>query len=979
MIHANATQILKARNYLSVNLRRESPLFRDYLVYLLESIVNKGDVVGEEAKNHTDIELAAREIAPLLQPLALLVSTHASQDELFEYQDEDVDVPDLFRDAWYNIAAHGFNFRTPLGQRYSEELRLLAKYSRPLVAEDRAEQFESDVELNTILRRGMTPHATADLKKDLIAALPNCESDVRRLSYPKVLFLSAVHLVETLRASAGDCSKVLTYFLEPSLKTSEMSSCMQAIVTEVVSIYLNKALSGQSAAFSGPLIAKQLVSILVACCHRIERVQIAAALTADRIIAQAPSALCQKSSLFALLELLSIMWTSCLEFETDEYEWHSSLTSTKGKFTLELSDSIGFRKHTLNSFHKRAKTWTAGVMSLAPLDIKGLLQTYLSEFDDAGAYGHVSLGRSFALELGALIPSSDQRLGAIDRHGDLNLNVASDFIAQYTTRQEYRYAEAVSHYGHDWLAFMNLKDGMDVNGHKPPQILENSETVIAKLEQRIRTGSDVSIDEMRDVLRRSASLLCRSKKSLSTIVHSLVAVPFETFTKQAIKLGISLWLGVIHENPRMEPRILTEVAQAWENTITLRMGLFSESFTHVDPFYLKEEFAPSDKETLLALQREAQDIISPHLRVLQFFESHYNATRLGSPHTQKTFLRLITATLIGLKHSTGHPLVREFHFHVVLFGLKVLRYSNLRNGVTAWKFKDEILTAALSWFGHPPRWSFGGNRLQIKAEVRILTDVLAALQNVSSMGTSKSAARKTLQPKQELLTLLIENEISRLRVWLFPLEYERRSYSPPSENVLSSYLRLAWAESPGLAIQMAARFSSEKVKRDVRWLLLNFPEKALDEADALPILLGPELPSDVSFQLKYLLYWTAVDPITAVTYFLPAYGNHPFMLQYAMRALESHDVDVTFFYVPQVVQTLRYDALGYVERFILEAGKISQLFAHQIIWNMKANAYKDEDSTIVSYIVSTRRTQLTNSTGRPCQADSRQSHGQPHW
>lgn len=65
-----------------------------------------------------------------------------------------------------------------------------------------------------------------------------------------------------------------------------------------------------------------------------------------------------------------------------------------------------------------------------------------------------------------------------------------------------------------------------------------------------------------------------------------------------------------------------------------------------------------------------------------------------------------------------------------------------------------------------------------------------------------------------------------------------------------------------------------------------------------------------------------------------------------MRAVESHSTDVVFFYVPQIVQTLRYDALGYVQRYIVETAKFSQLFAHQIIWNMKANAYKDEDSTI---------------------------------
>ena len=48
--------------------------------------------------------------------------------------------------------------------------------------------------------------------------------------------------------------------------------------------------------------------------------------------------------------------------------------------------------------------------------------------------------------------------------------------------------------------------------------------------------------------------------------------------------------------------------------------------------------------------------------------------------------------------------------------------------------------------------------------------------------------------------------------------------------------------------------------------------------------------------------------------------------------------------MPQIVQSLRFDYKGYVERFIVETAKVSQLFAHQIIWNMLANSYKDEDS-----------------------------------
>jgi phosphatidylinositol 4-kinase len=94
---------------------------------------------------------------------------------------------------------------------------------------------------------------------------------------------------------------------------------------------------------------------------------------------------------------------------------------------------------------------------------------------------------------------------------------------------------------------------------------------------------------------------------------------------------------------------------------------------------------------------------------------------------------------------------------------------------------------------------------------------------------------------------------------------------------------------------------------------------------------------------QYLKYWAPVSAITAINYFSPAYGNQPMLLQYAMRCLEFYSVDLVFFYVPQLVQTLRHDEFGYVERYIMKAGQVSQLFAHQIIWNMQANFYLDAD------------------------------------
>ena len=554
-------------------LKPDSPLFEAYLVHLLENIVSKGDVQETENTKESDAEVAAQEICQLLRPWAILIAifTKASDEEVEE------SIENLQRDAWFNLVVHGITPGSTLYSKHQADIRIIASHSKPLITEDRAEQFEGDIDLNTVLRRGMKGPHNPEMKRRLGKLLPSQESYVRSLSYPKVVFLLSAYMIETLRADTGSCANILPYFVEPSVNRTDMESCMLAIADQIMGIYLRRVRTGLHAKCSASHAAEQLAVILQGCCHRISKVQQVAFACADRLIGQIPSSLCQKSSLFALLELMTLMWTGCLESQTDEYEWKSTHISSLANITLHLSDDYEFRKMTLEAFYKHSKKWLLMVINVAPLDVKGLLQTYLSEYDDDGAYGHIALGRTFALEMGSVIPATDQRLGAIDTKGDWRVDIGSDFIAQYTTRQEYRYANVLPEHDADWakLLYLNGDLGSPIMG--PKDANQDAEAILAQVALRVTQRKYISIGELRDVLRRAAALLCRSQRDHCGLVHHLVGIPFMLFTKPSINLGVSLWLGVINENPWMESRILVEIAENWERTIRKRLGVFSNA------------------------------------------------------------------------------------------------------------------------------------------------------------------------------------------------------------------------------------------------------------------------------------------------------------------------------------------------------------------------------------------------------------------
>lgn len=176
--------------------------------------------------------------------------------------------------------------------------------------------------------------------------------------------------------------------------------------------------------------------------------------------------------------------------------------------------------------------------------------------------------------------------------------------------------------------------------------------------------------------------------------------------------------------------------------------------------------------------------------------------------------------------------------------------------------------------------------------------------------------------KRNLILSLLAAEVEFFSTWLNPLSLPDLQLA--GEEVVNSWraqaitervwrdnVRLAWDISPVLAVRMAARLrSSAGVEKEIQRLVQLTPGAVAHIPEALDYLVTPDSILNESPELTYTLYWARVNPIKALSYFSRQYPPHPITAQFAVRCLASYPPDVVLFYIPQLVQAVRYDNMG---------------------------------------------------------------------
>ncbi|KAF9550420.1 phosphatidylinositol-4- kinase [Mortierella hygrophila] len=957
----------------TINSRPE--FYHAYMVTLLKLFVEKGVQIQSSSQHHhhttkrnqNKMNLQSGGLGLALPILAQLLS-HDDFEQHVKHSKEDVK---LFRDLWAHCVLFEFVKDSPWYKEWSSAMALIACKTPALVSDEHSATayLEGELEHNSVLPRGIADDQKAAMRATLTSYLPGQAVAIKTLSSAKVVFLLSVYHVETLRSRhGGDCSVVLKYFMNTGVNDSVLSTCLEAIADQAISVFTSESQAKVLAHSLDDKTRLQVRNLIIGCAHRLRRVSALAVKWIHRLIGNFPQLMCDKNLLALMLELSELLWLGCENEMTDEYCPVYSFTSTKVNVTINLPDSYPYRRELLSKFVELTRRWVAVAMENSPQEVDALLQDYLADSEKIHTgISRVHMGRILAARSGKDLTKShncfDGNLGSIP---GVLLDSSSVFFQEFSARR--RYQGEVGGMENFSSAFSQQTG--TVLPSQLPALREN----LQKMAQQVKADQFVSNKDLANALHRAVSAIITLDKVDEELVKMVAWIPIYLFTPDSLKIGTSVWNWLITEKPAVEKRLMAEVAAGWDWACRHQKGLFSSLLDPEDPFRVRMEYAPTDKKARQRSYKIASYLFSPHLIWIEFLSSRFQATRYRNRDMIDTFTRLVQLTFAKEHKMSTHPLAREGRFQLLLLGLRLLRSDHME-ALIEYQIRSALYLSALSWFELSPRWSFGGNRLLSRTETRVMKEFAAALeQDKILLDTILSSAkdqagtqaanyvfaekltrdaiiRKHTQSRR-LLSLLTENELNRLGVWTTPIAvgganasngngYDNAQEKSYSEESWRNMVRFAWSISPSLAFQLMSRFKNNIIPSELGQLLAIDPFAAVNDSDAIQILLGEGTFRYSAAQLKYLLFWQPVPSITAISYFQPAFHSNPMVLQYAMRSLEHSPVEVVFFYVPQIVQALRHDDLGYVEKYIMRAARVSQLFAHQIIWNMKANMFRD--------------------------------------
>lgn len=921
----------------------------------------------KEKRKGVQITAIAGELGILLPVLGQILRVKDFNPHI----DPDEELRGECRNLWFHCVLYDFVSESTWVKEWRSSMRDIASKTPLLVPNSSGNYLDTDLEYNSVLRRGFSEQELLKVRNLLTDVLPSRSAEIKYLSFAQIIFLLSLYHIETMRASTGNFSFILNYFSNESVTSSRIAGLVEAIADQVFTNHINTSLVRRTSFALDDTTTQQIIQVLVNCCHRDEKMHSISLSCANKFFDAFPQLIFNRKILYTALELLQLLWLGCEGEFQDEYCPVFDFSSKLINVSIQFPDSYDHRKLLLKNLSDSVSKWLYLGKSAAASELDNHLQAYLYETSKSDNLTGIHYGRSMAMNCGRMLPYIKQSTDIVSQLGSLAPDNTSNFAG--TLLMKAHFLGRVSSVETSYLLDLKSK--------------------LKHIYGLVKEQSPVLLNDMKVLLSEAAGWLVLHKDQADyDLVTYICWIPVYAFTVESIKLAISIWPWVSVERSDLEARLLSEIHFCWLWSINQRKGIFSFKLDIHSPFVHKMEYSPTDSQKKVSNFKLVYNTITPHTAWLEFLASRFDAFKNSKPELIDILGRILMISFKHCKEMTTNPLAREARFQLLLLGLKMLRRNSM-DPIFETIFRSGLYACSFAWFATPPRWSSSGNKqlcidefkMMVKFKqaldadsetlnMKLMTITRSSTNNSSSgfpssvsetsslnhlKGQEKPILDKTreetaiqFQKSRRLLQLLTENEINRLETISnpCPAHNETVSYEPTvsiekfmTEDSWRTTVKFAWDMEPELALFLHSRFKNAVIENELQILVSRNPMKLIDHSEALNLFLSQRKSKDPQY-LKWLLYWAPVPPISAASFLATSANEDPYILQYSMRVLHYFPVDTVFFYIPQIVQALRYDSLGYAGKFILDAARVSQLFAHQIIWNMKANFYRNEET-----------------------------------